>query len=128
MTGIQLFLPNKEQIEAPICGVNRAMYLMAQAVPTAEQLPCIEEVPIGWSVETATARDGKALFALSVGTPDSRPVVTVTLTEACPPGQPGTQQIEAEGGCVSYSSRLPVGTLRGCNGAVVRLSTLTSFS
>ncbi len=112
MTGIQLFLPNKEQIEAPICGVNRAMYLMAQAVPTAEQLPCIEEVPIGWSVETATARDGKALFALSVGTPDSRPVVTVTLTEACPPGQPGTQQIEAEGGCVSYSSRLPVGTLR----------------
>ncbi len=112
MTGIQLFFPNKEQIEAPICGVNRAMYLMAQAVPTAEQLPCIEEVPIGWSVQTATVRDGKAFFALSVGAPDSPPVVTVTLTETCPPVEPGTQQIEAEGGCVSYSSRLPVGTLR----------------
>ncbi len=111
--GVQLFFPNKEQIEAPICGANRAMYLMAQAVPTAEQLPCIEErPPIGWSVQTATVHDGKAFFALSVGAPDSPPVVTVTLTETCPPVEPGTQQIEAEGGCVSYASRLQVGTLR----------------
>ena len=38
--------------------------LMAQAVPTASQLPCIELLPAGWSVSDIFVRNGRALFAL----------------------------------------------------------------
>ena len=38
--------------------------LMAQAVPTASQLPCVELLPAGWSVSDIFVRNGRARFAL----------------------------------------------------------------
>ena len=38
--------------------------LMAQAVPTASQLPCIELLPAGWSVSDIFVRNGRARFSL----------------------------------------------------------------
>ena len=38
--------------------------LMAQAVPTASQLPCIELLPAGWSVRRVGLMFGVALLAL----------------------------------------------------------------
>jgi hypothetical protein len=39
--------------------------LMAQAVPSASQLPCIELLPAGWTVSDAFVRNGRARFALN---------------------------------------------------------------
>jgi hypothetical protein len=40
------------------------LVLMAQAVPSASQLPCVESLPTGWSVSEVFVRDGRARFAL----------------------------------------------------------------
>ena len=112
VTGIQLFFPNQAETGPPLCGVSRATYLMAQAVPSAERIPCVDEIPIGWSITAATVRNGSASFGMTVGAPDGAPQVLVTLTETCPPVVPGTQQIIVDGGCVAYTSKLPLGTPR----------------
>ena len=103
--------------------------LMAQAVPSATQLPCIELLPAGWSVSDAFVRSGRARFAL-----DSDRVgphaVQVVLERTCqfgglkatrvPSDEPGTRRYEQigevrpgvgftgtrfylfKGGCVTY--------------------------
>jgi hypothetical protein len=38
--------------------------LMAQAVPTASQLPCVELLPAGWSVSDIFVRNGRVRFTL----------------------------------------------------------------
>jgi hypothetical protein len=38
--------------------------LMAQAVPTASQLPCVELLPAGWNVSDVYVRNGRVRFAL----------------------------------------------------------------
>jgi hypothetical protein len=38
--------------------------LMAQAVPTASQLPCVELLPAGWSVRDVFVRNGRVRFTL----------------------------------------------------------------
>lgn len=40
------------------------MVLMAQTVPSATQLPCIQQLPAGWNVSDAFVRNGRARFAL----------------------------------------------------------------
>ena len=40
------------------------MVLIAQAVPTASQLPCVELKPAGWSVSDVFVRNGRVRFAL----------------------------------------------------------------
>jgi hypothetical protein len=105
------------------------LVLMAQAVPSASQLPCVESLPAGWSVSEAFVRDGRARFAL-----DSDRVgmhaVQVVLERTCqfegdkvtrvPSDEPGMRRYEQigkvrsgvgftgtrfylfTGGCVSY--------------------------
>ena len=101
--------------------------LMAQAVPTASQLPCIELLPAGWSVSDIFVRNGRVRFAL-----DSDGVgphaVQVVLERFCtlgnvtrvPSDHPGTRRYQEvisiepgrryrgavfylfPGGCVTY--------------------------
>ena len=101
--------------------------LMAQAVPTASQLPCVELKPPGWTVSDVFVRNGRARFAL-----DSDRVgvgaVKVVLQEFCdigrstrvPSDHPGTRRYQEvisiepgqryqgavhylfDGGCVTY--------------------------
>jgi hypothetical protein len=40
------------------------LILMAQAVPTATQLPCVELLPAGWTVADVFVRNGRARFFL----------------------------------------------------------------
>jgi hypothetical protein len=89
-----------------MCGTEQPMQLMAQAVPTATRLPCVADLPVGWSVGTAETIRGKAIFAIGVGDGSSDPV-TVTLTgSSCPAPVEGTKQIPIEGGCVTYTSTI----------------------
>jgi hypothetical protein len=62
------------------------MVLMAQAVPTASQLPCVELLPAGWSVSDVLVRSGRVRFSLDsdrVGTQ----AVQVVLEQFCTLGQ-----------------------------------------
>jgi hypothetical protein len=122
------------QARQPFCEVGGVpgssfVVLMAQAVPSASQLPCVELLPAGWSVSNAFVRDGRARFAL-----DSDRVgmnaVQVVLERTCqlegdkvtrvPSDEPGMRRFEQigeirpgvgftgtrfylfNGGCVTY--------------------------
>ena len=101
--------------------------LMAQAVPTASQLPCIELLPAGWSVSDIFVRNGRARFSLDSDRVGSH-AVQVVLERFCtfgnvsrvPSDQPGTRRYQEvisiepgkryrgavyylfPGGCVTY--------------------------
>jgi membrane-associated phospholipid phosphatase/tRNA A-37 threonylcarbamoyl transferase component Bud32 len=123
---LSLFFPSRGDVSTPSCGTNRTMILMAQAVPAAEQLPCIQSLPLGWSLTGATVVRGRATFELLVmgggggggtgvqlqlGPGGASPVVDVTLTPTCPAtgGDPTIQTIDVPGACVTYRSSLPAG-------------------
>jgi hypothetical protein len=103
------------------------MVLIAQAVPTASQLPCVELKPAGWTVSNVFVRNGRVRFALDsdrVG----HEAVQVVLQQSCALGQvtqvpsdhPGTRRYQEvisiepgeryqgavhylfPGGCVTY--------------------------
>jgi hypothetical protein len=103
------------------------MVLIAQAVPTASQLPCVELTPAGWSVSDVFVRNGRVRFALDsdrVG----QGAVQVVLEQFCavgkvtrvPSDHPGTRRFQEvisidpgeryqgavyylfPGGCVTY--------------------------
>ncbi len=108
LTGIALFIPSRGDVSAATCGTGRTMQLMAQAVPTATKLPCISELPLGWGSAASSVVNDKAIFSVAIGSDMANPV-TVTLTETCPAdiGDPTTQLIPVDGGCITY--QMPTG-------------------
>jgi hypothetical protein len=48
--------------EAPRDTVESALVLMAQAVPSARYVPCVNAFPAGWSLGTFEARSGRAVI------------------------------------------------------------------
>ena len=110
LAGIALFIPSRADVGNADCGTGRTMQLMAQAVPTATKLPCIEELPLGWGTEQASVVRGRASFTLRIGWLEMVSPVTVTLTETCP-ADTALQTIPVDGGCVTY--QVPPGTEAG---------------
>ena len=45
-------------------GVPGGMVLMAQSVPTAQWLPCVRQVPVGWMFVGFDVRDGETSLRL----------------------------------------------------------------
>jgi hypothetical protein len=80
---------------------NRALVLMAQAVPTAQLIPCIQSIPAGWTEDDIDASNGRAFFVLASSIDGPR-AVTVILTRDCdtrgaspvPSDEPGTRRYE----------------------------------
>jgi membrane-associated phospholipid phosphatase/tRNA A-37 threonylcarbamoyl transferase component Bud32 len=116
---VSLFFPSRGDVTTPACDATRTMILMAQAVPTAERLPCIERLPLGWRLSSATIVRGRADFVMQVGAggggngagiqlqvgQESGATTQVTLTQHCPAeSDPTTQTLEVAGGCVVYRS------------------------
>jgi membrane-associated phospholipid phosphatase/serine/threonine protein kinase len=113
---------------APDCGTGHSMILSAQAVPSADRLPCIAALPSGWQVGGADIASGTARLWLDSDRAGPR-AVTVTVTAACDTSggrqtrsdQPGTSRFERPlsltpefsglrfytfpGGCVIYEFR-----------------------
>jgi hypothetical protein len=101
--------------------------LMAQAVPTASQLPCVELLPAGWWVSDVFVRKGRVRFTLDSDRVGTR-AVEVVLARTCaigrvtrvPSDHPGTRRYQEvvaidpgrryqgavhylfPGGCVTY--------------------------
>lgn len=119
-----------QQARAPNCEDqgrpgSSAVLLMAQAVPTATLLPCIELLPAGWGWTNLQIADGRAQFWLTSDRTGAR-AVEVDLTPACDVSgasrvssdEPGTHRFERvrsvasgyvgtryylfDGGCVTY--------------------------
>jgi hypothetical protein len=60
---------SSELLHEPVCDYQEEqdlamVLLMAQAVPSASQIPCVELRPTGWSVGNVFFRNGLARFAL----------------------------------------------------------------
>ncbi len=113
----------------PTCRNTDTLVLQAQAVPSAERLPCITLLPVGWSLFEMDIESGRAEFTLSNDRAGLR-AVQVTLTDGCdisrateiPSDEPGTRRYERiesvrpgfaatrsytfPGGCVTYRFRL----------------------
>jgi hypothetical protein len=101
------------------------LVIEAQSVPTAEQVPCVGALPVGWSLTDFTATDEGTHFYLDSDRAGFR-AVKVELRPDCdigdasevPSDTPGTEQYERidtlgerysgtryyifEGGCVTY--------------------------
>ena len=56
--------------------------LMAQAVPSASWLPCLDAVPLGWRLAGVEVRDGSGAFWLDSDRDGVR-AIEARLTEAC---------------------------------------------
>jgi hypothetical protein len=67
----------------PWCRPEAPTVLLAQAVPSADLVPCVRDLPAGWTFDGFTAEDGTSSFALaSVAEEGGR--VEVRLTPSCP--------------------------------------------
>jgi len=106
LMGVALFIPSRGEVGNADCGTTRTMQLMAQAVPTATQLPCIDDLPLGWGTEQASVVKDKAVFTVGIGS-DLTNAVVVTLAATCPTDA-SVQTIPVDGGCVTYE--VPPGT------------------
>jgi membrane-associated phospholipid phosphatase len=105
---------------------SNTLVLMAQAVPTAEMLPCLSALPVGWQYEGLSVKDGAAFFYLGSDRGGFRSV-RVGLSETCdtegstpipyveepgaeayqrtlrlPPNYTAVNYFTFEGGCVTY--------------------------
>jgi hypothetical protein len=68
--------------QSPECSTSSTVILMAQAVPSASAIPCIDSLPAGWSFGEATVHSGRGRFWLSSDRAGHRAVV-VTLSDRC---------------------------------------------
>ncbi len=59
--------------------------LMAQAVPTATWVPCLDAVPLGWHLSDVQVQDGSGSFWLD-GDRDGVRAIEVRLTASCDTG------------------------------------------
>lgn len=83
---------------APLCEDSGELVTMAQAVPTAEMVPCIEAYPVGWSFSSIDIENGRAEFWLDSDRAGLR-AVKVMLVPQCdpsgatplPPERPGVE-------------------------------------
>ena len=68
----------------PSCppGATDALLLMAQSVPSATQIPCVTELPVGWSYGGQVIERGRSELWLYSDRAGER-AVTVTLTRRC---------------------------------------------
>ena len=125
----QIFSPAHDLgvYDLPSCGTGDTMILMAQAVPDAVVVPCLDSLPAGWEIGGTSIRRNKGSFWLSSDIAGSRAVeVTLRPEGACdlegateiPSDEVGTRRYERpdevrpalrttrtylfDGGCVTY--------------------------
>jgi hypothetical protein len=65
------------------CSDQEALWLMAQAVPTAAAVPCVQLDPAGWSLNDVKAGSGFASIVFDIVQPHQAAAVTVELLASC---------------------------------------------
>jgi hypothetical protein len=67
------------------CTDLEPLWLQAQAVPSASQVPCVRYLPVGWSVARVTVNNGRSVLTLDHDRAGAAALV-VRLTAGCDPG------------------------------------------
>ena len=104
--------------DTPTCGTNNTMILMAQAVPSAHAIPCVDALPPGWSIGGISVQAADARFWLDSDRYGSHAVqIGLRSADRCPVEHndelnltttPGWQPFESE---ASAPSGRPTRTL-----------------
>jgi hypothetical protein len=77
--------------EEPVCRPGAPTTLMAESVPSASLVPCVREVPEGWSFQAFTADESAASFSLEQQ--DGGGSLTVSLQSSCPSPAPSSEDV-----------------------------------
>jgi tRNA A-37 threonylcarbamoyl transferase component Bud32/membrane-associated phospholipid phosphatase len=89
-TNSKVLFSNKEAVQTPLhinrldCTGLEPLWLQAQAVPTASQVPCVQYLPVGWSVAEVAVNNGRSVLTLDHDRAGAAALV-VRLTAACDP-------------------------------------------
>jgi membrane-associated phospholipid phosphatase/tRNA A-37 threonylcarbamoyl transferase component Bud32 len=65
------------------CSDQEALWLMAQAVPSATLVPCLQVAPPGWSLNDVKAGSGFATIVFNTDRPHQEVAATVELLPSC---------------------------------------------
>jgi tRNA A-37 threonylcarbamoyl transferase component Bud32/membrane-associated phospholipid phosphatase len=89
-TNSRVLFNNKEAVQTPLhitsldCTDLEPLWLQAQAVPSASQVPCMRYLPVGWSVAEVAVNNGRSVITLNHDRAGAAALV-VRLTAACDP-------------------------------------------
>ena len=82
-TVVSMFTPADLSVSGqPNCGTGDVMVLMAQAVPTATSVPCLESTPAGWDLGGVRVEEDHGSFWLDVDDVGRR-AVEVAIRPSC---------------------------------------------
>jgi tRNA A-37 threonylcarbamoyl transferase component Bud32 len=82
---------NRDAVQTPLgvdaigCTDMEPLWLMAQSVPSASMVPCVEFLPVGWELGDVAVNDGRSVLTLNHDRAGDRALV-VRLAAACDPG------------------------------------------
>ena len=83
---------NAMALETPLdidnlaCTDLEPLWLQAQAVPSASQVPCIRDLPVGWTLGEVAVNDGRSVLTLNHDRAGVAALVGRGLTAGCDPG------------------------------------------
>ena len=82
------FFSNKDAVETPLviedvgCGQLEPLWLMAQSVPSASLIPCLQLVPVDWKVAEVAVNNSRSAITLDHDR-GGRAAMVVRLTASC---------------------------------------------
>ena len=66
----RFFFSTEETVKTPLgfndvgCGDLEPLWLMAQSVPSASLVPCVQLLPAGWTVAQVTVNNGRSVITV----------------------------------------------------------------
>jgi hypothetical protein len=116
------------QSRLPVCEIRGnvrvpMLVLMAQAVPTASQLPCVDlnNLTAEWSISDVLVRNGRGRFALDRFHDTTNHAVVVVLERTCRVGNKVTRVPSDHPGIQRYQEVTEIRTGREFRGAIYYL-------
>ena len=95
----RFFFDNQDAVETRLmikdvgCSHYEPLWLMAQSVPSASLVPCVQFLPVGWSVAEVAVNNGRSLITLNHDRAGNAAMV-VELTDSC--DLTGTAEVTSE--------------------------------
>ena len=100
------------------CTDLEPLWLQAQAVPSASLVPCVRDLPVGWSLENVAVNDGRSVISL-IHDRTGGQAMEARLTAGCDVGRGGRGALGPAGGPALPAGHPPGAGLPG--GALRRL-------
>ncbi len=73
-----------ETVAPPSCSAGGSVFIIAQSVPTASQVPCLDFLPEGWTVATVDVNQDRSILTLDSDRAGSEAAV-LRLDSSCDP-------------------------------------------